>query len=313
MKTATDAIEVRAYMSEPENEQRPIWEEDIRNYVPDPISIDEVGWNAFLGEWSSTAFELTKELVLMEGLEPTANESRVQSYEKQLGFKLPREVFFGGVPYPGATKCEKQFAQDVFARIEQVVAQAHQRSNIRDYIDEVIANHGLFSPSATQKQVADSEKRLGLTFPPSYKEFLLMSNGWLLKDEYLLSVDQIDWYSKSKWSEWFADWEELLPETLTDNDSVKYGVQQHPVEHKREGYIWESLLISDAISDVRGLLFLNRIVVFEDGEWEAWFGIGEERVRYRSFKSMLEQMYRRDIGYLRYNIAMGKRRTGFEQ
>ena len=51
-------------------------------------------------------------------------------------------------------------------------------------------------PPATEKQVLRLEKRLGHELPPSYRSFLLTTNGWLRTSmfvERIRPVSQVDW------------------------------------------------------------------------------------------------------------------------
>jgi hypothetical protein len=51
---------------------------------------------------------------------------------------------------------------------------------------------------ATEAQIAQAEARLGIRLPPSYREFLAVSNGWSVLTwfiDHLWSTDEIDWLS----------------------------------------------------------------------------------------------------------------------
>jgi len=183
--------------------------------------------------------------------------------------------------------------------IQESIEKIHARSSIRDYDDEILVADTLFSDPVFKESISEVESRLGITLP-CYKEFLALSNGWILMDEYLLPVNKIDWHRDSPWPEHFIDHDKFFPESVSDDDYFVYDRRQHAVNHLRKEYIDSTIIISDAISDVRTLSFLNPNVQFDDGECEAWVREAGGYIRFKSFKSMMEQFYIRDIAYLRY-------------
>src|SRR5438045_7677971 len=61
---------------------------------------------------------------------------------------------------------------------------------------EVVAAGWLGHPAATEEQIATAEAHLGVTLPPSYRAFLLVSNGWRHTSpfiEHLWSPEEIEW------------------------------------------------------------------------------------------------------------------------
>ena len=62
---------------------------------------------------------------------------------------------------------------------------------------EAIASGWLGSPGATEEQLTVAEMRLGTSLPPSYREFLEVSNGWLYAGLYIdrvWGVNDIEWF-----------------------------------------------------------------------------------------------------------------------
>src|SRR5947209_7349056 len=52
-------------------------------------------------------------------------------------------------------------------------------------------------PGATEDQLRQTDDRLGTTLPPSYRAFLLVSNGWRLPGTFvprLRSTDELEWF-----------------------------------------------------------------------------------------------------------------------
>lgn len=59
-------------------------------------------------------------------------------------------------------------------------------------------------PGAAQAQIAQAEARLGITFPPSYRSSLTVSNGWRWLDYFggpLWSTEDIDWF-RARHQDW---------------------------------------------------------------------------------------------------------------
>ena len=130
----------------------------------------------------------------------------------------------------------------------------------------------LGSQPATDEQISQLEKRLGYRLPPSYRNFLLTTNGWL-RTSFCIArirpVSEVDWLE--------SDTPELLdgssPEEggdlMQDYPSEEYfSYDGRPIfdcEHFRG-----SLVIADPIPGDSMIYVLNPFVVARDGEWEAW-------------------------------------------
>ena len=62
--------------------------------------------------------------------------------------------------------------------------------------EEQVAKRWLGELPATESQIAQAEKRLGVRLPPSYRAFLKVSNGWNYPNSFvvrLASTEQIGW------------------------------------------------------------------------------------------------------------------------
>jgi len=288
------------------------WEDTVSAYLPTSMTISEVGWKKFLERWSAEAMASVRTIMVYHGLSPGSTDEQLQYLEKISGLSIPRTMVKGiGLRYPGQN-VDEQRRIDLFLReMREYVLAEHSRSSIRDYNDEMIASDGAWRDPCAVDDIKEAEQRLGILLPESYKGFLRASNGWLLKNSYLLSVSQIDWYRNSKWASWFSQNGEFLPENVPDNLCFTYGQQQHPVKRMRREYISSLLLLSETISDVRDLQFLNPKVISEDGEWEAATMFGGGFVRFRSFAEMMESLYLRDIAhmsrYIAKNVAVGEK------
>ena len=148
-------------------------------------------------------------------------------------------------------------------------------------------------PGATETQVAEAEARLGITFPPSYRQFLAVSNGWrgLMTDvDHLYSTDDVDWLRVR--DPYMIDLALALDlNQCTDEEYVAYdehGADIHACYRSR--YVPTALQISTRKWGLGDIWLLNPQVVSADGEWEAWHDTGREYgpFRYRSFWDMVQ-------------------------
>lgn len=162
---------------------------------------------------------------------------------------------------------------------------------------EVIVSGWLGYPGATCAQIAQAEARLGTLFPPSYREFLQVTNGWrqLNSNIYKLwSTEEVEWFAVRN-QNWIDMW--LLTDTTlgsssnsTDEEYFVYGEEQDSDKIRVE-YLQTALEVSD-VSDSTVLL-LNPQVVTAEGEWEGWFfasWLGGAK-RYQSFWDMMQDQH----------------------
>ncbi len=161
---------------------------------------------------------------------------------------------------------------------------------------EVKATGWLGYPGATEAQLAQAEARLKIALPPSYREFLKVSNGWRVATSFvdrLLSTEEIDWFA-AKHQNWIDVWTSAYrhfgkPDPIADDAYFVYGEGQDP-NLIREEYLQTALAISEG---GEAIYLLNSQVVNADGEWEAWFFESELGTRrYRSFWEMMQAEYR---------------------
>lgn len=170
---------------------------------------------------------------------------------------------------------------------------------------EVIQSGWLGYPGATEEQIACAEARLEITLPPSYREFLKVTNGWRQTTPFinkLWSTEDLEWFSlrHQAWIDTFVERytddsvESLDPRlgksTILDQDYFVYGDAQDCSKLRVE-YLQTTLEISE--KGDAAIYLLNPQVITEDGEWEAWF-FGDwlpGADRYRSFREMMQAEY----------------------
>ncbi len=161
---------------------------------------------------------------------------------------------------------------------------------------EVAASGWLGYPGATEAQLAAAEARLGTRLPPSYRQFLSVTNGWRQTGSFvyrLWSTEEIAWFRvrHQGWIDAYTGPHDGDREPLPDEEYFVYGEAQDPVKFRAE-HLRTALEISD-----RGdaaIYLLNPQIVTPEGEWEAWFFANwlPGARRYRSFWELMQGEYR---------------------
>jgi hypothetical protein len=170
---------------------------------------------------------------------------------------------------------------------------------------EVIKSGWLGYPGATEEQISRAEYRLGTTLPPSYREFLKVTNGWRQTTPFiykLWSIEEIEWFAvrRPDWIDSFvagcistyknnATTFSSIP-AIPDAEYFVYGDEQDCSKLRLE-YLQTALEISDMGDSA--IYLLNPQIITPDGEWEAWF-FGNwlpGADRYRSFWEMMQAEY----------------------
>ncbi|MFF9208717.1 MULTISPECIES: SMI1/KNR4 family protein [unclassified Streptomyces] len=138
-------------------------------------------------------------------------------------------------------------------------------------------------PGASEAEIAAAEERLGCRLPPSYRQFLAVSDGWHVQQSagiyHLGGAADIDWFQDP------YDLTPLYEENLGD----------HPREEDvLLAGMWRRALRLETDSDMSHAL-LDPGDRDEDGEWalyvhKGWSG--ELPDRYPSFRAYMEAMYR---------------------
>jgi hypothetical protein len=161
----------------------------------------------------------------------------------------------------------------------------------------VLASGSLGFPGASEAEIQAAEARLGITLPPSYRSFLLVSNGWRTTEALwsrLASVAEIDWFRRNHQTVIDAFLGPFRSGGLNvpDDQYFVYGDRQDPA-HLRPEYLSTALLVSADAVDSETIL-LNPRIVSPDGEWEAWFFAHwlPGAVRYQSFWHLIEGQLR---------------------
>jgi hypothetical protein len=203
------------------------------------------------------------------------------------------------------------FDWETFLRQWSQVALESMNDEQRAQLPQSVIESGwLGYPGATEEQIAQAEARLRVKFPPSYRAFLNVTNGWRQTTPFirrLWSVEAIERFPSrhQKWIESFterhdntdfdyeqgSELEELWETpTISDEEYLVYGEDQDCSKLRVE-YLQTAIEISDV--GVSAIYLLNPQIVTEEGEWEAWFfcDMLPGADRYPSFRAMMEAEY----------------------
>lgn len=192
----------------------------------------------------------------------------------------------------------------------QAILESMTEEQLSQLPPDVIESQWLGYPGATEPQLAQVEAQLRMPLPPSYREFLKVSNGWRQTTPFihkLWSTEGIALFASRhlQWIEAFTETHESAhlsfdqseeldglwePLSVSDDEYFIYGEEQDCSQMRLE-YLKTAIEISDVGQSA--IYLLNPQVVSPSGEWEAWFFAdwlpGADR--YRSFQEMMEAEY----------------------
>lgn len=143
-----------------------------------------------------------------------------------------------------------------------------------------------FKPS-TLVDIKSRERFLGCSLPPSYKDFLLTSNGFRYTSRFLdnlLPIEKVDWVKNTE-EPWFFENIEKYKIEVSDEEYFVYGEDQDTA-YCRDEYLIQSIKVSQWYDGM--CIFLNPVIKFGE-EWEVlqyatWY---PGTARYKSFKEFL--------------------------
>ncbi|MEN0051880.1 MAG: SMI1/KNR4 family protein, partial [Bacteroidota bacterium] len=126
---------------------------------------------------------------------------------------------------------------------------------------EMIEEVWLGYPGATNEEISAAENRLGLTLPPSYKNFLNITNGWQVFDSLfggLCPIQEVEYYA-TKHQDLIDAWNHgvemgggLTP--ISDEEYFVYGSLQESAVFRQE-YLQSAIKIGG--DENNGTILLN--------------------------------------------------------
>jgi SMI1 / KNR4 family (SUKH-1) len=146
-------------------------------------------------------------------------------------------------------------------------------------------------PPESEENIRSTESRLGVTLPPSYREFLKVTNGWMRFDTFISNLwpaQQIDRF-RTLYPERVVrerlGWDRVGRPTITDEEYFDYA--NAFTGAYRDEYLPECIVLGQGVDNE--LVLLNPMVIGSDGECEAWYFASwiPGAYRYRSFLELV--------------------------
>lgn len=131
-----------------------------------------------------------------------------------------------------------------------------------------------------EERLVEFERLMGVRLPPSYREFLRVTDGW--ERGGLRALTDVGWLRELD-AELVDIWDGGAGPS--DEEYFVYGAEQDSINFRPE-YLRDMLLIGDGDD---GSYLLNPRVVTDQGEWEAWYMAPwmPGAVRYRTFRDFV--------------------------
>ncbi len=144
---------------------------------------------------------------------------------------------------------------------------------------EVIASQWLGFNGALDEDIHQLESRLKTILPPSYRQFLKITNGWRNSGAFIYRL----WSTRQAYNLWPFKAVPSVPDAVY----FVYDEKQDSAVFRTE-YLKTALEISEP-GDA-AIYLLNPEVITPDGEWEAWFFANwlPGARRYRSFLELMQ-------------------------
>jgi hypothetical protein len=290
----------------------------FQDFRPPALSIDQLGWENFLRQWEREGRELSKAVTLKHGISGYSEEFGEQ-LERELGIPFPPELYRGGFDYPPKTQEGLKRLDTIILQAKDILAASREKNlwYIKDdYEYMALAGINQLSPPADDQSIASVERRLNIKLPPSYKDFLRVSNGFVLGPKCrLLPVAEIAW---------MRDVDEYFPETFP-NDKLRLlcsNAEYYKYDSSgltaldNDALVLCSYKLLDALmltapgkseehAQAMGILpyaIGAPVPEVAQGEWEA-FKLYAPRAK--TFKHLMEFRYRRTIATFRHDLITG--------
>ncbi len=187
---------------------------------------------------------------------------------------------------------------------QELLASEKVRRRLRP---EVVASAWLGFAPAAEAEIEAAEMRLGVRFPPSYRAFLRVTNGWRHVNTFVHlmwpTTEIARFHQRNQpWIDAYVGPAKDEPR-LPDEKYLVYGKDQDPVWFRPE-YLQTALEISDTGDEA--ILLLNPEILTPEGEWEAWFFANwlPGASRYRSFAELMQQ---ERLGFLELQAGKAKK------
>jgi RHS repeat-associated protein len=157
---------------------------------------------------------------------------------------------------------------------------------------DVLSSGWCGQPPATDAEIRLGEERLGVSLPPSYREFLKLSNGWRPFSSFVERIYPLEEVERLRIAnpDYLAEIQKYYQEDeIADLEYLDFD-NLNRKQALRHRYYPDSLVLGTGWQGSSELILLNPQIVSADGEWEAIFFANwlPGNVRFRSFLNLVE-------------------------
>jgi hypothetical protein len=162
--------------------------------MPPELRISTVGWGTFLGKWEQQALFLLKKNFFRRGVEYASlrgyMNTRVDEKIKAYAYE---KFVCDNISFPAENEHDRIEGERRLKEYVDRLRRLVEISGITLESDDIALMHdSLRFPPASEADIQSAESRLGMQFPPSYREFLTITNGWLIENHpSLLPVEKV--------------------------------------------------------------------------------------------------------------------------
>ncbi len=114
--------------------------------------------------------------------------------------------------------------QDLLQQLSKKLIANRDEYHQWELTEEMITNQWLGYPGASESEITQAESRLSVKLPPSYRQFLGVSNGWRNSDWTdleLYGTEQIEWL-KLRNSDWILPVDTEIRPSITISQKSCY-------------------------------------------------------------------------------------------
>jgi hypothetical protein len=268
--------------------------------MPSELRVSMAGWNRLLEGWEQQALFLLKKDFFRRGVEYASLSGYLNNrVGEQIKLHRYEEFVCDSLSFPPKNEHERIEGERRLIEYRKRLKKLVEISDINLESNDIALMHdSLHFPSASEANIQSAESRLGIRLPPSYREFLGISNGWLIeKHPSLLPVEKV-----ALLREIDPEYVQIYLEDEYLFETTEFVVTPEPLG-EGENFVTRNLdmptaCLNDAIAigvddREKAFLLLDPTTIDDRGEWRAfWLFRYEFAIVGRDFARLMEILYR---------------------
>ncbi len=151
---------------------------------PAELRIAEVGWNTLLDQWERQVLFLYKRAFYRYGLTYGLKGYMDHRVDENTRLYHYAEFVYDSLTFPPESEYDRIEGE---RRLNEYASRLKRLKEMCDFkmeIDDIaLMQNSLRFPPAAEEIIQQAEARLGVRLPPAYREFVAISNGWLIEHE----------------------------------------------------------------------------------------------------------------------------------